>query len=48
MSFTMLSEASAVVICYALLLRIKAKVLRQKILILCDYLCQQASPLGAA
>lgn len=45
MSFGMLSEASDVVIRYALLLRIKAKVLRQKTLILCDYLCQQQSPL---
>lgn len=44
----MLSEASDVVICSALLLRIKAKVLRQKILILCDYLCHQQSPLCAA
>lgn len=32
---------------YALLLRIKAKVLRQKILTLCDYSCQQQSPLCA-
>lgn len=47
MSFEMLSEASNVVICDALLLRIKAKVLRQKILILCDYLYQQQSPLCA-
>lgn len=44
MSFGMLSEASDVVICYELLLRIKAKGLRQKILILCDYLCQQQPP----
>lgn len=48
MSSGMLSEASDVVICYTLLLRIKAKVLRQKIPILCDYLCQQPSPLCAA
>lgn len=47
MWFGMLSEASDVVICYAPLLRIKAKVWRQKILILCDGLCQQQSPLCA-